>query len=406
MPTPTPDALLRPIPFPYSAMIAICSDLDETPDKRVYLESSRYLNTTEATCMGPGVGLEVGNTIYFDMPSDQFSYWNTDDGGREVVRALIRSGHIDCLHSFGDYANSRSHCERALSDLQKHNCRLETWIDHAIAPSNFGGDIMKGSGDVVGSPVYHADLTTAFGVRYVWRGRVTSVIGQNVARNFGGIFDGRHVRASTKTVAKELAKVAFSYAGNQKYAIHRENAILRDEKLRDGTPVLEFLRCNPYWMGVNRGETAAGIAEVLSERMLDRLIEREALCILYTHLGKVMDPREPFQRPTRDAFERLARRFRSGKLLVTTTRRLIGFCRAMRDVCVSASRHNDWTHIKVSSNGVPHKDLPGLTIYCDDPAKATLEVDGNPVAACQNGPDDSRQKSVSIAWKKLQYPAV
>ena len=39
--------------------------------------------------------------FYFDMPPDQFAYWNTDDAGREMVRALIRSGHIDCFHSFG-----------------------------------------------------------------------------------------------------------------------------------------------------------------------------------------------------------------------------------------------------------------------------------------------------------------
>ena len=57
---------------------------------------------------GPGVGLEVGNSIYFDMPPGQFAYWNTDDAGRAMVRALIRSGHIDCLHSFGDLATTRA----------------------------------------------------------------------------------------------------------------------------------------------------------------------------------------------------------------------------------------------------------------------------------------------------------
>ena len=89
----------RLVPYPFRAMLAICSDLDETPHRGVYRDIARFLNTTETTVMGVGVGLEVGNTIYFDMPPSQFAYWNTDDEGRAMVRALIASGHVDCLPS-------------------------------------------------------------------------------------------------------------------------------------------------------------------------------------------------------------------------------------------------------------------------------------------------------------------
>ena len=116
---------VRRIPYPYRAMLAICSDLDETPDRHVYEDTARYLNTHRMTSMGPGVGLEVGNTIYFDMPPDQFAYWNTDDAGRAMIQALIRSGHIDCFHSFGDLARTRGHAGRALDELARHDCRLE-----------------------------------------------------------------------------------------------------------------------------------------------------------------------------------------------------------------------------------------------------------------------------------------
>ena len=115
--------------------------------------------------MGPGVGLEVGNSIYFDMPPDQFAYWNTDDAGREMVRALIRSGHIDCLHSYGDLATTRQHAARALDELDRHGCRLEVWVDHGTAVTNFGSDIMRGHGDEVGHEAYHADLTTRYGIK-------------------------------------------------------------------------------------------------------------------------------------------------------------------------------------------------------------------------------------------------
>ena len=85
-------------------MLAVCSDLDETPDKQAYLDTLKFLNTDRKTPMGEGLGLETGNTIYFDMPANQFSYWNTDDSGRQHMLSLIRSGHMDCLHSYGDLA--------------------------------------------------------------------------------------------------------------------------------------------------------------------------------------------------------------------------------------------------------------------------------------------------------------
>ncbi|MFQ5494518.1 MAG: hypothetical protein ACE5EX_03975 [Phycisphaerae bacterium] len=111
---PRATTALRPYPYPYRAMLAICSDLDETPNRDVYWKIMRFLNGSPS-----GLGLEVGNTIYFDMPPDQFSYWGTDDAGREMVRNLIHSGHIDCLHSFGDLATTRAHAQRALEELAR-----------------------------------------------------------------------------------------------------------------------------------------------------------------------------------------------------------------------------------------------------------------------------------------------
>jgi hypothetical protein len=335
-------------------MLAICSDLDETPDREIYLEIMRYLNSTGQTSMGKGLGLEVGNTIYFDMPPGQFSYWNTDDEGREMVRTLIRTGHIDCLHSFGDLATTRADAERALDELARHGCRMEVWIDHATAPSNFGTDIMRGMGDLPGSPVYHADITYDFGVKYVWRGRVTSVIGQNIPRNLGGIFDGQHPFSSTKTVAKELVKGMLAKVGDEKYAMHGPNEILRETKLRSGHNVWEFIRSNPYWGGVGKGATSEGLSDVLEEKMLDKLVDRGGTCILYTHLGKIRSRKELFPEKTRNALIALKNHFYSeGKILVTTTCRLLNYCILAQGIKMSVSYGNQSrsTDISVSVPG-------------------------------------------------------
>jgi hypothetical protein len=385
-------------------MLAICSDLDETPDRHVFWEIARYLNSSDATPMGPGVGLEVGNSIYFDMAPDQFAYWNTDDRGRAMVQELVRSGHIDCIHSFGDLATTRAHAARALEELQRHGCRLEVWVDHAVAPSNFGGDIMRGRGDVTGAAVYHADLTCGFGVRYVWRGRITSVIGQDVPRSLRDVFDRGHAVASARTLAKEWAKGWLGRLGSRKYAIHAPNEALCPVRLRDGRPVWEFLRVNSYWGGVDDAASAAGLAEVLRPRFLDALVRRGGVALVYTHLGKVTDRREPVPKATRDALRLLASYRDSGHILVTTTRRLLDWCRRRREARVSLSESGASLRVVVS---LPGKEdaFDGLTLYV--PAGRHVQValnDRELVGLRTNPPDHSGRTSISLEWKRLQFP--
>ncbi len=275
--------------------------------------------------MGRGVGLEVGNTLYFDMPPGHFSYWNAGEADRERLRALIRSGHIDCLHSYGDLATTRGHAGRALDELARHDCRLPVWIDHATAPTNFGADIMKGHGDEPGHPAYHADLTLSHGVRYVWRGRVTSVIGQERPFTLRGIATAAHPWRSARTLAKEAAKQALARRGHPKYAAHAGNRLVTGGRLRDGATIREFVRSNPSWGGVSCHDRGDAIDQVLTPRFLDVLERRGGFCVLYTHLGKL--DRGPSGRRFRpsvvEAFRFLADRHRAGRIHVTTTSRLL-----------------------------------------------------------------------------------
>jgi hypothetical protein len=391
-------------PWPYKAALAICSDLDETPDIDVYMESMRFLNTTRATRMGAGVGLEVGNSLYFDMPAGQLSYWGTDESGRAQLRELLRSGHVDCLHSYGDLATTRAHAGRAIDELVRHECRPQVWIDHATAVSNFGADIMQGQGDLPDSPAYHADLTCGMGVRFVWRGRVTSVVGQDVRRSLGGMIDGAHLGPSARTWGKEWLKGVLARAGSDKYALHPPNALLQPARLRDGRAVHEFLRANPHWGGVSSADNATGLADVLTPRMLDRLEARRGAMVLYTHLGKIRDAREPFAAPTRAALAGLAERCRAGRILVTTTRRLLGYCQA-RDA-LRATRAADGQGIEIEVDGVDAADLAGLSFPAQDTARTRIRVNGRDVGELQrNPPEEGGSASVSIPWKPLEFPA-
>ena len=408
-PTGEAPPLLRRFPYPYRTLLAICSDLDRTADADAYLSALRFLTTTAETSIGRGVGLEVGNTIYFDMPPGQFSYWGTDDRGRAMVRALIRSGHVDCLHSFGDLTTTRAQAGRALDELVRHDCRLAVWIDHAVAPSNFGADRMAGSGDVAGSPVFHADLTCGYGIEYVWRGRVTSITGQNASRSLAGIYHAARPAASLKTLAKEWAKGLAGRAGSVKYRMHARNDVLWRTTLRSGHRVTEFLRANPHWGGVSCCDTADGLAEVLTPQFLDRLQARQAVCVLYTHLGKTTDRSRPFSPATCGALRLLSARAAAGLVMVTTTRRLLDYCRLTASSGVTASDGGDvrWIDVSAAAGSEAAPRLEGLTFYTDDASRCRVRIDGRErTDIVRNPPDETGRASISIPWTPIEFPSL
>lgn len=408
------DVTLRRIPYPYKAMLVICSDLDETPDKKVYLEIMRFLNTIEETAMGRGVGLEVGNSIYFDMPQGQFAYWNTDDEGREMIRTLIKSGHIDCLHSYGDLATNREHAARALDELDKYGCKLEVWIDHGTAPTNFGADIMEGHGDEPDHEAYHSDLTVDYGIKYIWRGRVTSVTGQDVPVSFNGIFNPKHPLASGKTLLKEVLKRKLAQTGSAKYSMHGPNEIMSQDVLRDGRAVYEFMRCNPHWGGVSSCDQSRNIAKVLTDVMLERLIKRNGICILYTHLGKIDNPEIPFNDETVQAFCRLAAMQKNGNILVTTTSRLLKYSRAVREISFYCMREGKNLCININTKEnenslyeLNESDLHGLTFYVPEVENIRLKINNKEINRFQkNLPDYTDRTSVSLVWPALEFPEI
>lgn len=403
---PAPDVRLRRLPLTSKAAIAICSDLDLTPDIDAYWRISQFLCTADDTEMGPGLGLDVGNSIYFDMPPGQLSWWNADAAGRDLLAAMIRSGHIDCLHSFGDLAADRRAVQRSLDDLVRRNCRLEVWVDHARAPTNFGADIMCGRGDVKGDNAYHADLTLGLGIQYVWRGRVTSVCGQQVPWRLGGLFSPRHPLRSAVTSAKETAKHALGWLGSRKYAPHRLNRLLWPATLRDGQHCYEFLRCNPHWGGVSSGETGRQIGEVLTPTMIARLLARGGMSVLYTHLGKVDDPRRPFCPQAVAALRRLAEAHYSGRLLVTTTRRLLGFGRAMIECRPVFMARDDSIVIDVGApDDLPDRDLAGLAFVVPRHCKVTLVRGSRPLAAVlRDAPGRTGCAVATIPWPRMELP--
>jgi hypothetical protein len=397
-------------------MLAICSDLDETPDRGVYREIVSFLSGSGMTAMGPGLDLEVGNSIFFLMPPGQFSYFGTDDAGRQMIRALIRSGHIDCLHSYGDLAKSRADATRVISELEAHGCRLEVWVDHSKAPSNFGPDIMHGEGDLPGSPAYHADLALAHGIRFVWRGRTTGITGQDRPlglRALTGLLQRRHLVASAVSASKQTVKVLLGGLGHPRWAMYASNAVCRPSRLRDGRPVWEFLRFNPHWAGTGAGATADGLPEVLTEQTLERLMRHEAASVLYTHLGKVNDPRRPLGARAEAAMRRLAALSQAGRIKVTTTQRLLRYLTARDTLRFRAFEIDERVMIELQAledpmtgSRVPTaQEVMGLT-FVMPPAREVHACLSDGQALPVDTVHEAGSTVTSIRWRPLELPVI
>jgi len=151
---------LRKFPYPYRAALTICSDIDQTATIDEFLTVQRYLDDTGETPFGKGLGLEIGNSYWYynqsmepinteevnynDTPLIQFIS-NPDSGISlfhglsdslndyvDVLLALLESGYIDCLHSYGHFNCGGFNISMAEKAITLHNDILpvDVFIDH------------------------------------------------------------------------------------------------------------------------------------------------------------------------------------------------------------------------------------------------------------------------------------
>ncbi len=207
---------LRKFPYPYKAGLAICSDLDYTDSFEKFIAIQDFLCGARPTELGPGLGLEVGNTFWF---YNQFAGTDTLAGDAEDLLygvegdwfnrgkgislfdgvsenltdyapgllKLIEAGFIDCLHSYGDFGDSgfnRELAQRATQLLSRHGLQICTFVNHGDTDNqNNMGEAPWFLGDNPESRFYHADLSCDAGIKYLWRGQVTHCLGQDGRRS-------------------------------------------------------------------------------------------------------------------------------------------------------------------------------------------------------------------------------
>lgn len=180
---------LRKFPYPFKSALSIASDIDCCSPEE-FDEIHRFLNTTEITNMGPGLGLDIADSMWMYDISDVYphgdippsmSYWKGIKPGAiknaARIREYVQNGWIDSLHTYGDFSRienvfRRKLAEAALKELASKEILLDVWIDHGdqYNRQNFAQYYRcpYQQGDDPNSPAYHTDLLIAYGVRYAW----------------------------------------------------------------------------------------------------------------------------------------------------------------------------------------------------------------------------------------------
>ena len=409
---------LLPFPPPYRAALAVSNDIDDVHEPAGWWDYLRFLNTRESTPLGPGLGLEVGESFWFysDHFDEQPASWFQGLGDRPspfapYFAALGRSGHLDTLHSWGNFSRhggfTRAHAERAARVLRDEGFVPRVWVNHG------GGhdfqNLWMGCGDLpenpeaagAPAPEYHLDLTWPLGFRYAWIGELTQVIGQERRWRAGDwLPSGAALREilgqARRGMARRLAyRDVLETFPNPDV---RGNRLLRPRTLRDGRTVQTFVRYGDF-----RRATFADLRWLLSDRYLDTLAATGGASVLFLHWGK-----HPGRRFTDlpesglDALRRLARRVAEGLLWVTTTSRLLAYMEARAAVRLRPGGAPG-THV-IDSATLPDgrrltvQDLAGLSWETSEGVPVSLTLDGETVPLERDG------RIVRVPFAPLRFP--
>jgi len=356
--------------------------------------------------------LEIGNSFWFfnGTKVPQLSYFSqltnkeTSFAGR--CRELWKSGHIDILHTFGNFDDGgfhRKYAETGINELQKYGVKIPVWINHGTKKNTQNiGDDDSFKGAVIGANAYHMDITKYAGCRYYWVGRMTHVIGQNANRN---------INILSKTLLQNVLNSIKYRSINKSLLSYTDNQLMHPYILQDGSQIWDFQR----WINAWGKETLLDIQDFINQinpRIINTLIQNEGFMILYTHFNENLTLKNGLPHTLKKALQNIKVFFTSGKLLVLTVARLLNYIEVSTYISFNIINENNRKVIVLNSilntpigdSIITLSDLMGLTFYYSGDVPPQIRFMGKWIQINQNSADKTGVRSISIPWKQLEYP--
>lgn len=392
---------LRKFPYPYSAMLSLCSDIDDTTleDFKMY---HQFLNTKGKTPYGEGLGLDVGDSMWLYM-ADNYRKTTKQGHGSDAVMTyykgidiskknnadeitnFIKCGWIDSIHTFGDFSTinekgtffTRELAINGWKTLKDIGFSPKVWINHGDRSNkqNFGAAATSSfmsyqQGDNPKSIYYHTDITIANGIKYIWDSRNSNIFGQDYP--------------------------------------------LFEISLRDGKKVWGFSR---YTNNILKGKidwiwTPRDLHRQLTKNNLDSIVKNKQYSIVAQHFG--VSAGDLFKAENIQALKLLKQFQDDKKILVAKTTRLLDYADAHKYIIYNDVVENGTAYINITGINDPLfgktipelDDLRGLTFYTDDAENTVLLLNGNRISKDEieiNPADETGRASVSIKWFLPDY---
>lgn len=401
---------LRTFPYPFRAMLAISNDIDNSPHIDVFLEMMDYLNSSKQTAFGTGLNLEVGNSFWFynNTNTKQLSYFKGTSAKESDFaphcREFWQSGFIDSLHTYGNFDQGGFERKLALAardELEKYNIRLPVWINHGTQQNSQNIGYAPGCyGDVIDHDAYHTDTIKNLGIRYIWAGKMTHVLGQDSKNTFS---------VKGKQVLQNVV-VNLKYWKNPEEIILAENKLMAPIILQDDTTFWEFQR----WVNAWGRQTVLDVNDFtkqMANKNICRLIRNEGVMIVYTHFCENLYLSKGLPKKLKSNLKFILKKFVDGELLVATTARLLRFQEITMNLKVNVHEKNGKIIISIPNTlftptgdcCITLSDLTGLTFYSDTPEKTEIHFQDKRITSKVNPQDNTDRMSISIPWTQLEY---
>jgi hypothetical protein len=279
--------------------------------------------------------------------ADSFFIYNYNERWSDQVNlcdhpSILAAHAHDTMHTWGDFTQTprrrfnRQDAMDGLRILQDHGAAPRVWTDH----NNFTGNLLHrvtckvmpvlqdASGHAFENVDYTLDLIWKAGVRYVWDGELTTLIGQDrPVRRAEWYALGCQSRWKSMLYTwadgfghplwRRVRAGLFSYRpeGNTQYFPH---------VFADGRTLYCFRRYG-FWPFAD----VDGFGAVIAPQFIDKLVAMRGTSIIYTHLGKRRANRVHDKRHipphTENAVRLLSRRWAQGEVMLSSTSRLLDY---------------------------------------------------------------------------------
>ena len=318
------DRRVRAYPYPFKAWVALSSDPDNTT-----IADWKELDQV----IWKDLGLPFADSLFLRS----FNQNLPDQVSVERYPEILSAHPHDTIHTWGDYVWSgkrgfdRSDAVEGVELLRRLGTVPRVWVDHSIFMGNmlhnhrYGAlpEFKDAAGYTYPNPVYSLDLVHEAGVRYLWDGTITPVLGQD--RPLSLVANHRARNPSMLRAVVSMGKYSVGQATGAGSAFRSQfpgNSAYRPHRFPDGRTFYVFQRHGKWSLA-----DIDGLGEHLAPTRLSELERTGGVCIAYTHLGKrpaskATDPHHIPER-TRSALLHLKERWTANGIKLSSVSELL-----------------------------------------------------------------------------------